>query len=367
MKTLYLRVLAFAIALLSFSTQPIPAYAQTPAGQPRPTESPAQVESKSGSPGILISPDSDYQIGARDVVEIQIEKAPELSGTFSVSAAGNILMPYLGKVSALRKTPEQLSRMIEDGLRGGYLRNPVVRVTVKQYNSRAFFIQGAVRNPGVYLIDGSASLLKLIILAGGLGENHGSTAFIIREIKPAADKAEAAAQTPRGSATPASPANGNGAQAESAAEATDEERYELVKANINGMLTGQFEQNIRIEPGDIVNIPPNDVFFVAGEVQAPGSFRLKDGTTLRQAISLAQGMTFRSASDRGVIFREDVASGKRQEIKVDIGAVMSGKNEDIAIMANDVIIIPNSKLKSVGATLLSAFGVSAMGRLPVPR
>jgi hypothetical protein len=77
-------------------------------------------------------------------------------------------------------------------------------------------------------------------------------------------------------------------------------------------------------------------------------------------------MTFKSASNRGLIFREDVASGKREEIKVDVNAVMSGKKEDIAIMPNDVIIIPNSKFKSVGTTLLSAFGYSAITRLPIP-
>src|SRR5688500_18806701 len=176
MKASYFRVPAIAIGLLVFMTSPLAVEAQTP-GQPRP-ESPVQVDPKSSSPSILISPDTDYQIGARDVIEIQIEKAPELSGTFSVSAAGNILMPYLGRVTALRKTPDELAKVIEDGLRGGYLKNPVVRVVVKQYNSRSFFIQGAVRNPGVYQIDGPASLLKLIILAGGLAENHGSTAFI---------------------------------------------------------------------------------------------------------------------------------------------------------------------------------------------
>src|SRR5438552_505016 len=160
MKALHFRLLATAMGLLAFTTASRLVEAQIPAGQqPQRAESPMQVGPKSGSPSILISPDSDYQIGARDVVEIQIEKAPELSGTFSVSAAGSILMPYLGRVTALRKTPEELSRVIEDGLRGGYLKNPVVRVTVKQYNSRSFFIQGAVRNPGVYQIDGPASLL----------------------------------------------------------------------------------------------------------------------------------------------------------------------------------------------------------------
>jgi polysaccharide export outer membrane protein len=364
MKALQIRLLIVALSLIGLASSVRPVNSQVPMSQPQQAGGATQSAPKSESPKILVSPDSDYQIGARDVIDIQIEKAPELSGTFSVNASGTILMPSpLGRVAALHKTPEQLSTAIEDSLRGGYLRNPVVRVAVKQYNSRTFFIQGAVHNPGVYQIDGPASLLKLIILAGGFTENHGSTAYIIREIPPGTRKAELDASTSPAGAPSAGAAD---AKSDSGAEAAEEEKYELVKASINGMLTGQFDQNIRIEAGDIVNIPPNDVFFVAGEVLAPGSFRLKEGTTLRQAISLAQGMTFKSASNRGLIFREDPATGKRQEIKVDVAAVMNGKKEDIPIMANDVIIIPNSKFKSVGATLLSAFGYSAITRLPIP-
>jgi protein involved in polysaccharide export with SLBB domain len=74
-----------------------------------------------------------------------------------------------------------------------------------------------------------------------------------------------------------------------------------------------------------VNIPPAKVFFVAGEVRAPGQFQLKEGTTLRQAISLAQGTTFKAPLNNGVIFRDDPETGKREEIRVDISQVMSGK------------------------------------------
>jgi protein involved in polysaccharide export with SLBB domain len=142
-------------------------------------------------------------------------------------------------------------------------------------------------------------------------------------------------------------------------------KYELVKVNINGLLRGNFDQNVMIVPGDIVHIPPTDVFFVAGEVNAPGWFALKEGTTLRQAISLAQGANFNAAADRGIIFREDPATGKRDEIKVDIPAVMNGKKPDIPIAANDIVIVPNSRLKSIGGTLLRAFGVNS-ARMPLP-
>lgn len=150
----------------------------------------------------------------------------------------------------------------------------------------------------------------------------------------------------------------------SASAAQEPGEYELLKVNINGLLKGHFEQNAVINPGDIINIPTTDVFFVAGEVVAPGTFQLKDGTTLRQAISMAQGTTFKAAPGRGIIFRENGETGRREEVKVDIGAVMTGKKEDVPLYANDIIIVPNSLFKSVGKVLLTGFGTSAAMRVP---
>jgi len=140
--------------------------------------------------------------------------------------------------------------------------------------------------------------------------------------------------------------------------------YDIQRVNINSLLKGNFGQNLPIQPGDIINIPEGDIFFVAGEVRSPGSFPLKDGTTLRQAISLAQGITFRAKPSMGLIFREDPATGKRQEIKIDLSEVMSGKKEDVPILANDIVIVPNSRFKSVAGTVLNAFGVNSV-RIPM--
>jgi polysaccharide biosynthesis/export protein len=305
------------------------------------------------SPSVLVDPSEDYRIGPRDVIEIQVADAPELSITPQVTANGSFLMPYLGRIVAQGRTPEELAMFIADRLRGRYLKDPRITVVVKQYNSRSFFIQGAVRSPGVYQIESRASLYKLINLAGGLMENHGSSAFIIREVKPAS-------VTEAGPKPPAE-ANSSDTQPE-ASTGVAPEQYEMFKANINGLLKGHFEQNVMIEPGDMVNIPPTDIFFVAGEVVAPGEFPLKPGTTLRQAISLARGTTFKAATSRAIIFREDQETGKRQEIKIDVGAVMKGKKEDVPLLANDIVMVPDSRLKSVGGTLLSAFGMSAAMR-----
>lgn len=83
-------------------------------------------------------------------------------------------------------------------------------------------------------------------------------------------------------------------------------------------------------------------FYVVGEVGRPGEFAWKEGLTFRQAISLAEGIKFSSDSVRTVIFRK-VAEGKREEIKVDLRAVMNGKANDLSIEADDVIVVPRKR------------------------
>lgn len=308
--------------------------------------------------GALVTLDEDYRIGINDVIEIQIEDAPELSGSFRITKTGSFLMPFLGRITAQNKTPEELTKLLTEGLRDRYLSNPNVKVVVRQYNSRSFFIQGAVRNPGVYQVEGKPSLLVLLTLAGGLAENHSSTGFILRPNKQSPSVSEN---------NQSNQATANGQENSPSSEAqttTAQNEYSLVKVNINGLLLGRFEQNMYLEPGDIVNIPQSEIFFVAGEVQKPGSFTMNEGTTLRHAISLAQGTNFKADMKHGIIFREDSGTGKKKELNVDIAAVMNGKHEDVPILPNDIIYIPNSKMKTVTAPLLQALGMNAV-RIPV--
>jgi polysaccharide export outer membrane protein len=321
-----------------------------------------------GSTNVFHTDSEDYRLGAGDVVQIQIEKAPELSGTYRISTDGTFQMPYLGQMSARSKTPEELGHLIAHGLKDRYLKNPRVVVDVLQYNSRTFFIQGAVRSPGLYQIDGKPTLLKLINIAGGLAENHGATAFVIRPIKPQEggrhepDSQETDRDKPEGGAT-ASEKAGDRADV-SAAE--PRANYELLKANIAGLFKGNFDQDVTIEPGDLVNIPKTELFFVAGEVRKPGSFSQIEGTTLRQAISMAEGTTFKAATNRTIIFRESPLTGKHEEIHVDIGAVMRGRQKDVPILANDIIVVPNSRIKSITSVVLTGLGSGVNNVVRIP-
>ncbi len=320
-------------------------------------------------PDVIMSSDEDYQLASSDVIEVVVDDAPELSVNYQINSSGKIPMRYLGQMHVAGKTCDEVGRMIADGLRGRYLKDPKVFVSVKQYNSRSFFIQGAVKTPGVYVIAGKPSLFKLITIAGGLQENHGSTAYIFREAKARPEKLEmAGANNVTGDDNKGTLAkivqNAKGTEGDPIEGEPD---YELITANIGGILRGRLGNNTTVLPSDVVYIPPADVFYVAGEVRSPGQFQLRQGITLRQAISLAQGPYFKAKLDKGIIFREDPLTGKLTEVPIDIGAVISGKKDDIPILPNDVIYVPNSAFKSVSSALLMALGTSLAFRIPMGR
>jgi polysaccharide biosynthesis/export protein len=333
------------LACVIFLTQAVAAQTRS---QPKIQPSSPGGGEMSTTPAILVATDQDYRIGPRDVIEIKVDDAPELSVTAAVSADGTFLMPYLKRLKAEGKTTDELGKEIADGLRGRYLKDPNVMIFVKQFNSRAFYILGAVKKPGVYQVEGNPSMMKMLTIAGGLADNHGSTAIILHEVKK---KPAAAAAT----TMPVTDAT---------AVSEDDTEYTARTVNVNGMFKGLGLENKEtyLEPGDIINVLPADVFFVAGEVFAPGQFPLTDGTTLRQAMALAQGLTFNAATGKGIIFRTDPVTGRREEIKVDIGAVMKNRKEDIPLMANDIVLVPNSKGRTIGNTFLKAFGMGAAQR-----
>ncbi len=315
---------------------------------------------------VVMFEDEDYKLAPSDVIEVIVEDAPELSVNYKINSSGNVPLRFLGTTNIAGKTTDDVTRLITDGLRGRYLKDPKVYVSVKQYNSRSFFIQGAVKSPGVYVVPGRPSLFRLITIAGGLQENHGSTAYIFREAKAKPEKLETAGGPPvAGDGDRLKEIVDNAKGNDPSTQVEGEADYELVTANIGGILRGRLDNNIIIQPSDVVYIPPTDVFYVAGEVRAPGQYQLKQGITLRQAISLAQGTFFKAKLDKGVIFREDPLTGKFTEVAINIGAVMSGKQQDVPILPNDVIFVPNSAFKSVSSALLMALGTSAVYRVPI--
>lgn len=120
---------------------------------------------------------SDYALGSGDLISIQVFGETELSVQLRLSDAGSISYPFLGEIRVKGLTTGQLARRIDDGLRGDYLVDPNVNVTVLEY--RQFFIYGQVEDPGGYPFQPGLSLQKAVALAGGFTERASSSKFYV--------------------------------------------------------------------------------------------------------------------------------------------------------------------------------------------
>jgi polysaccharide export outer membrane protein len=113
---------------------------------------------------------SNYRIGPRDQLSVEVFGAPELKREGEVDMAGNLSFPLLGTVAAGGKTPKDVATSIEAGLRGRYLKNPAVTVSITKAVAQTFTVDGAVRDPGVYPVGARMTLQQAIASAKGAGD-----------------------------------------------------------------------------------------------------------------------------------------------------------------------------------------------------
>ena len=111
---------------------------------------------------------SQYTLGSGDVVKITVFGQEDLSVQTRLSNVGAINYPFLGDINLVGLTVNQVESTIDQGLRGDYLVNPSVSVTVLEY--RPFFIDGAVRRAGGYPYQPGLSINKAAAIAGGYTE-----------------------------------------------------------------------------------------------------------------------------------------------------------------------------------------------------
>ncbi len=158
------------VALFLLSAVPVTAGAQvTPAA-------PAVQATQLGG-AVLADPgnsaNAEYLIKPADIVTLYIIRMPELSREYTVTSKGTIEVPFLGEIDVLKKTSREVATRVANGLRGDFLVDPQVIATVKAtLVTHRFFIQGAVRTPGVYNFETAPTLLELISVAGGLNPTY---------------------------------------------------------------------------------------------------------------------------------------------------------------------------------------------------
>lgn len=121
----------------------------------------------------------DYRLGSGDTIKISVFGQQDLSIETLLNDSGKVDYPFLGQLQATGKTLAEFQQKIYTGLKGDYLINPNVSVTIVKY--RPFFIDGEVEDPGGYPFQPGLTINKAAALAGGYTERASLTKiFIIR-------------------------------------------------------------------------------------------------------------------------------------------------------------------------------------------
>ena len=110
-----------------------------------------------------------YLVEAGDLLGIVVWKNEELSDDYIVRPDGKITIPLIGDIIASGMKTDNISLQIELKLKE-FIDSPFVTVIVRNAASNLVYVLGEVRNPGVYRIQGSLTVLQVIALAGGFSE-----------------------------------------------------------------------------------------------------------------------------------------------------------------------------------------------------
>jgi polysaccharide biosynthesis/export protein len=218
---------------------------------------------------------ADYVLGAGDLVRVSVFGYPDMTADVRVDEAGSIRYALVGTLAvaghSTREVETTLAQRLNDG---GFIRSPQVSVLITEYLSRKVAVMGEVSRPGQYALTQRSKVLDLLAEAGGVVTGMAAdTATLLR-------------------------ADGS-----------------KVEVDLFELFHGNPEHNTPIAPGDTLYVPRASQFYIYGEVQRPGTYRLERRMTVSQAISAGGGLTPRGTERRAAVKRRDAAGA---EIVVDV-------------------------------------------------
>ncbi|MBU1222284.1 MAG: polysaccharide export protein EpsE [Gammaproteobacteria bacterium] len=222
------------------------------------------------------SADNDYRMGTGDVLRITVYGQPDLTTEARVGESGSITFPLIGEVKLAGTTPAQGETEIAQRLsKGGFINEPFVTLNVVQYRSQQISVLGRVNRPGKFTLEKVSRVTDVLALAGGIAADGADTVTLVR---------------------------------------TRDGKPEYRDIDVIALFQpGGEASNELVQDGDIINVSRQPMFYIYGEVNRPGAFRLEQNMSVVQALSMGGGVNARG-TQRGLrILRRD-ANGGMQEL-----------------------------------------------------
>lgn len=238
----------------------------------------------------------EYVLGAGDIVKISVFQNPDLAVETRVSESGAITFPLVGAVPVGGLSIQAAEQLIAKMLReGGFVLQPQVNALVMQYRSSQVSVLGLVNRPGKHPLElASNRVTDVLALAGGIVPVGADTVVLVgsREGKP----------------------------------------YR-VEIDLPAMiLGGDMRNNVAVQNGDVLYVHRAPQFYVYGEVQRPGAFRVERDMTVMQALAQGGGLSLRG-TERGIRVHRRNKDGRIERIEPSM---------DEAVKPDDVIYVRES-------------------------
>lgn len=242
--------------------------------------------------GCAVTQAGDYQLGAGDLLKISAFGYPDLAADVRISQSGSITFPLVGTMLVAGMNTQAVEALLGKRLEdGGFIKRAQISVMVMEYQSQKVAVMGQVAKPGQYFLKTTTRVLDLLAEAGGVVMGvAGDRATLVR---------------------------GDGSR---------------LMIDLLELLEGDPTQNPVVVDGDTVNVPRASQFYIYGEVQQPGVYRLERNMTVSRAITAGGGLTAKGSERRTIIKRRDL-TGREQKLSAD--------NYD-QLQADDVLYVKQS-------------------------
>lgn len=274
MKPMICRVAATVLALSTLS-----AFGQ--ASPPRSTPSPSlpSLPSLPSSPVVLASPapapatavNQDYRLGSGDAIGVQVYQSPDLTVDARVSESGVITYPLIGNIQLGGLTISEAEKKIADALRtGGFVKVPQVNIVLRQVRGNQIAVLGQVSRPGRFPLETFNTRVSDMLAAAGGAMPTGDDVLIVTGQR-------------------------NG------------QPFRKVIDIPALFLNEKTDEDILVSGGDTLYVNKAPMFYIYGEAQRPGPYRIERGMTVMQALAQGGGPTARGSQNRLRLHRRDTA------------------------------------------------------------
>ena len=244
----------------------------------------------------------DYTLASGDAIRVLVFQNPELTLDTRVSESGTITYPLIGSVKVGNMSIALAEAEIAAALKaGGFVKQPQVNIVLLQVRGNQVSVLGAVNRPGRFPLESfNTKLSDMLAYAGGINTSIGT--------------------------------NGGGAD-QVIVVGTRKGLPFRKEINIpNIFLNNQLQDDIEVAAGDVIFVPAAPQYYIYGEAQRPGSFRIKRNMTIQQAVAEAGGPSVRG-TERGMKIYRSNANGELQVIRT--------KPHEL-VQADDVIFVTES-------------------------